>query len=31
MTANPCMVGGVDVPISFLRLENPRALEHAVA
>ena len=30
-TANPCMVGGVDVSISFFRMENPKTLEHAVA
>ena len=28
--ANPCMVGGVYAPIFCLRVEKPRALEHAV-
>jgi hypothetical protein len=31
MNPNPCMVGGVDGFISFLRMENPRALDYAVA
>jgi hypothetical protein len=30
-TANPCMVGWVDGSISFLRMENPGALEYAAA
>jgi hypothetical protein len=28
---NPCMVGGVDAPTSFFRMENPRVSENAVA